>query len=111
MAEMAELEALLADGPEQWEPIVVAEATVRRHPTLTAPWCLLEEVPEVPTGDDHTQGHVYGAVAPLTGRVTGRGGIEVGSRTATVATLHDGRLVRLTMYNLAEALEAVGPED
>jgi transposase len=23
---------------------------------------------EVPTGDDHTKGHVYGAVAPLTGR-------------------------------------------
>jgi transposase len=65
---MAELEALLADWPEQWELIFVDEATVRRHPTLTAQWCLLEEVPEVPTGDDHTKVHVYGAVAPLTGR-------------------------------------------
>jgi transposase len=41
---------------------------VRRHPTLTAQWCLVDEVPEVPTGDDHTKVHVYGAVAPLTGR-------------------------------------------
>jgi hypothetical protein len=35
---------------------------------LTAPWCLVDAVPEVPTGDDHTQAPVYGAVAPLTGR-------------------------------------------
>jgi transposase len=41
---------------------------VRRHPTLTAQWCLVDEVPAVPTGDDHTKVHVYGAVAPLTGR-------------------------------------------
>ncbi len=41
---------------------------MRRHPTLTAPWCLVDAVPEVPTGDDHTKVHVYGAVAPLTGR-------------------------------------------
>jgi hypothetical protein len=46
----------------------VDEETVRRHPTLTAQWCLVDEVPEVPTGDDHTKVHVYGAVAPLTGR-------------------------------------------
>jgi transposase len=65
---MAELEALLADWPEEWELSFVDEATMRRHPTLTAQWCLLEEVPEVPTGDDHTKVHVYGAVAPLTGR-------------------------------------------
>jgi hypothetical protein len=41
---------------------------VRRHPTLTAQWCLVDEVPEVPTGDDHAKVHVYGAVAPLTRR-------------------------------------------
>ncbi len=64
----AELAALLAEWPEDGELIFVDEATVRRHPTLTAQWCLVEDVPEVPTGDDHTKVHVYGAVAPLTGR-------------------------------------------
>jgi hypothetical protein len=64
----AELEEMLQDWPEEWELLFVDEATVRRHPTLTAQWCLLEEIPEVPTGDDHTRVHVYGAVAPLTGR-------------------------------------------
>jgi transposase len=64
----AELEALVQDWPEGWELIFVDEATVRRHPTLTAQWCLVEEVPEVPTGDDHAKVHVYGAVAPLPGR-------------------------------------------
>jgi hypothetical protein len=62
---VAELEELLMDWPEDWELICVDEATVRRHPTLTAPWCLVDEVP---TGDDHAKVHVYGAVAPLTGR-------------------------------------------
>lgn len=64
----AELEKLMAAWPEDWELIFVDEATVRRHPTVTAQWCLVDEVPEVPTGDDHTKVHVYGAVAPLTGR-------------------------------------------
>jgi hypothetical protein len=64
----AELEERLAAWPEEWELIFVDEATVRRHPTLTAQWCLVDEVPEVPTGDDHTKVHVYGAVAPLMGR-------------------------------------------
>jgi DDE superfamily endonuclease/Winged helix-turn helix len=64
----AELEELLVGWPEDWELLFVDEATVRRHPTLTAQWCLVEEVPEVPTGDDHAKVHVYGAVAPLTGR-------------------------------------------
>ena len=32
----AELEKLLAAWPEEWELIFVDEATVRRHPTLTA---------------------------------------------------------------------------
>ena len=63
-----ELEKHLDAWPEDWELIFVDEATVRRHPTLTAQWCLVDEVPAVPTGDDHTKVHVYGAVAPLTGR-------------------------------------------
>jgi DDE superfamily endonuclease/Winged helix-turn helix len=63
-----ELGALLAAWPEDWELIVVDEATVRRHPTLTAQRRLVEDMPEVPTADDHTKEHVYGAVAPLTGR-------------------------------------------
>jgi transposase len=63
-----ELEALLEEWLEEWELICVDEATLRRHPTLTAQWCLGDEVPEVPTGDDHTKVPVYGAVAPLTGR-------------------------------------------
>jgi transposase len=63
-----ELEELVAKWPEDCELIFVDEATVRRHPTLTAQWCVIEDVPAVPTGDDHTKVHVYGAVAPLTGR-------------------------------------------
>jgi hypothetical protein len=63
-----ELEELLGEWPEGWELIFVDEATVRRHPTLTAQWCVVDEVPEVPTGDIHTKMHVYGAVAPLSGR-------------------------------------------
>lgn len=58
----------LTAWPAERELLFVDEATVRRHPTLTAQWCLVDEVPEVPTGDDHTKIHVYGAVAPLTGR-------------------------------------------
>jgi hypothetical protein len=65
---VAEIEERLAEWPAEWELIFVDEATVRRHPTLTAQWCLVDEVPDVPTGDDHTKMHVYGAVAPLTGR-------------------------------------------
>jgi DDE superfamily endonuclease/Winged helix-turn helix len=64
----SELQALLEEWPEEWELIFVDEATLRRHPTLTAQWCLVDDVPEVPTGDDHTKVQVYGAGAPLTGR-------------------------------------------
>jgi transposase len=64
----AELQELLGEWPEDWELVLVDEATVRRHPTLTAPWCLADAVPEVPTGDIHTKVPVYGAVAPLSGR-------------------------------------------
>jgi hypothetical protein len=64
----AELQELVTTWPADAELLFVDEATVRRHPTLTAQWCLADDVPEVPTGDDHTKVHVYGAVAPLTGR-------------------------------------------
>jgi transposase len=63
-----ELRELLAEWPEEWELIFVDEATMRRHPTLTVQWCLADEVPEVPTGADHTKVHIYGTVAPLPGR-------------------------------------------
>ena len=54
-------------------------------------------------------GHLV--VVPMTSRMTGRGGIEVEAKTATVATVRDGRLVRWTMYqDKAEALKAVGLE-
>jgi Winged helix-turn helix len=62
----SELEALMVDWPEDWELLFVDEATVRRHPTLTAQWCLVDEVPEVPTSDDHAKVHIYRAIAPLT---------------------------------------------
>jgi transposase len=65
---VAELEELLAKWPADWELVFVDEATIRWHPTLTAPWCVVDDIPEVPTGDDHAKVHVYGAVAPLTGR-------------------------------------------
>jgi hypothetical protein len=55
---VAELEALVAAGPEAWARLLVDEATVRRHPTLTAPWGWVDEGPEVPTGDNPTQGQV-----------------------------------------------------
>jgi DDE superfamily endonuclease/Winged helix-turn helix len=73
-----ELEELPAEWPEDCELLFVDEATVRRHATLTAPWCLLEDVPKVPTGDDHTKVHVYGAVAPLTGRTHDHVSSELG---------------------------------
>jgi Winged helix-turn helix len=63
-----ESEAVLGGWPEDWELISADEATVRRHPTLAAQWRLVDDVPEVPTGDDHTKMQVHGAVAPLTGR-------------------------------------------
>jgi hypothetical protein len=65
---VAELAALLAEWAEDGDGSWVDAATIRRHPTLTAPWCVVDEVPAVPTGDDHPQVPVDGAVAPLTGR-------------------------------------------
>ena len=58
----------MAEWPEDGALLVVDEATVRRHPTLTAPWGVVDAVPAVPTGDDHPKVQVSGAVAPLTGR-------------------------------------------
>jgi hypothetical protein len=52
---VAELRALLDDWPDDTELLFVDEATVRRHPTLTARWCLVDEVADVPTGDDHSK--------------------------------------------------------
>jgi DDE superfamily endonuclease/Winged helix-turn helix len=70
--EQAAFQAELCERLEHWpadgELLFVDEATVRRHPTLTAQWCVVDDVPEVPTADDHAKMHVYGAVAPLTGR-------------------------------------------
>ena len=66
------------DQPEEWELIVVDEATVRRHPTLTAQWGRGDDVPDVPTGDDHAKEQGYGAVAPLTGRTHDHISPEVG---------------------------------
>jgi ketosteroid isomerase-like protein len=51
-------------------------------------------------------------VVPVTSRMTGRDGMELEVRTAMVATLRDGRLVRWTMYqDKPEALKAVGLEE
>ena len=48
----------------------------------------------------------------MTSRMTGRGGIEVEAKSATVATVRDGRMVRWTMcQDRAEALKAVGLEE
>jgi Winged helix-turn helix len=52
--EQVELKAESAAGltawPEDWELIFVDEATVRRHPTMTVQWCLVDEVPDMPWG-------------------------------------------------------------
>jgi transposase len=68
VAFVAELEEVLVAWPEDAELLCVDEATVRRHPTLTAQGCVVDEIPDVLTGDDHANVHIYGAVAPLTGR-------------------------------------------
>ena len=48
-------------------------------------------------------------VVPLTGHVKGRGGIEVVSRAASVWTIRNGAIERISMYQeKEEALEAVG---
>jgi ketosteroid isomerase-like protein len=79
---------------------------VRRFWTdMTEPFEQHTMVPEelIPHGD-----HV---VVPMTTRMRGRGGIELEAKSAAVALLREGRLVRWTMYQeKAEALKAVGLE-
>jgi hypothetical protein len=65
---VAELQTLLDGWPDDAELLFIDEATVRRHPTPTAQWCVVDEVPDGSTSDDYTKVHVDGAVAPLTGR-------------------------------------------
>ena len=62
------MNGLLEEWPEDWQFLFVDEATVWRHPTLSARGCLVDDVLEVLTGDDHRQVQVYRAVSPLTGR-------------------------------------------
>jgi ketosteroid isomerase-like protein len=86
--------------------VYVGHDAVRRFWTdMTEPFERHTMVPDefIPHGE-----HV---VVPMTARITGRGGIEVEAKSATVATLRDGRMVRWTMYqDRAEALKAVGLE-
>ena len=63
----SELHDLLTTWPADEELLFIDEATVCCHLTLKAQWCLVNEVPDVPTGDDHTKVHIYAAVSPLTG--------------------------------------------
>jgi hypothetical protein len=71
---------LQAEWPEDWELIFVDGATVWRHPKLIAQWCLVNDAPEVPTADDHTKVHGYGAVAPLKGPAHHHAGPELGQK-------------------------------
>ncbi len=58
----------------------VDEATIRRQPTLTAQWSLVDDVPEAPTDNDNTSVHVYSRVALLTGRTHYHISPELGKR-------------------------------
>ena len=84
--------------------VYVGHDAIRRFWTdLTDTFARLATEPDdfIPHGE-----HV---VVPITGRMTGRGGIEVVAKSTTVATVRDGRLVRWTMYqDKPEALKAVG---
>src|SRR6478672_8163882 len=87
--------------------VYVGHDAIRRFWTnMTEPFERNTMVPDefIPHGE-----HV---VVPITGRMTGRGGIQVEVKTAIVATFRDGRLVRWTMYqDKPEALKAVGLEE
>ena len=74
---------------------------MRRHPTLTAPWCVVEGVPEVPTGDDHTKVQVYGAAAPLTGRTHDHVSPKLGQAEFTLFLEH------LVVYSPGKRLLAI----
>ena len=84
--------------------VYVGHDAIRRFWTdMTEPFERFTFIPDelIPHGE-----HV---VVAITGRMTGRGGIVVEVKTATVTTLRDGRLVRWTMYqDKTEALKAVG---
>jgi ketosteroid isomerase-like protein len=84
--------------------VYVGHDAIRRFWTdLTEPF---EENTIVPTEFIPHGEHV---VVPITGRMTGRGGIEVEAKTVMVATLRGGCVVRWTMYqDRAEARKAVG---
>jgi transposase len=88
VAFVAELEEWLVAWPEDAALLVVEEATVRRHPTLTAQWGVVDEIPDVPTGDDHATVHVYGAVAPLTGRTHDHLSRELGNEACAPFLQH-----------------------
>jgi ketosteroid isomerase-like protein len=91
-----------SQGPDAG--VYVGHDAVRRLWTdITEPFERSTMVPHefIPHGE-----HV---VVPMTSRMTGRGGIEVEAKSATVATLRDGCMVWWTMYqDRAEALKAVG---
>jgi len=47
-----DLNLLLQDWPDEWELLFVDEATVRRHLTVSARWCLADDIPGVPQDDE-----------------------------------------------------------
>jgi ketosteroid isomerase-like protein len=56
--------------------------------------------------------HGEQVVVPMTSHMTGRGGIELESKSATVVALREGLMMRWTMYqDRSEALKAVGLEE
>jgi ketosteroid isomerase-like protein len=56
--------------------------------------------------------HGEHVVVSLQAFMTGRGGVEVEARSATVGTLREGHIVRWTMYqDTADALKAVALEE
>jgi ketosteroid isomerase-like protein len=107
----AALTAVAADGAVDWSRsrgldagTYVGHDAIRRFWTqMTEPFERLTTVPE------EFIAHGEHVVVPTTGRMTGRGGIEVQSRTAMVATFRDGLVVRWTMYqDRDEALKDIG---
>jgi hypothetical protein len=72
------LHPLPQEKTAEQERLFVAEAPVRRPPTVTAQRGVADDILEVPTREAYTTGHVYGAVAPLTGRTHSRLGSTLG---------------------------------
>lgn len=102
---MTEREEWLVAWPEDADLLLVNETTLRCHPTLTALWCLGDEIPDVLAGDDHTKVHVYGAVAPLTGRTYDHISPDLGS--GEVARF----LPHLLTYDPGKRLLVTHPKD